>query len=60
MIDSIIAILILAAIVFLYFLPSYAAYKRKSKNADAICILNTLLGWTLIGWVVSLVWAFAN
>jgi hypothetical protein len=28
-------------------------------NAGAIFALNLLLGWTLVGWVVALVWALA-
>jgi hypothetical protein len=41
----------------IYFLPSMVGYKKK--KADAIIILNLLLGWTFIGWVVALVWAVA-
>jgi 4-hydroxybenzoate polyprenyltransferase len=44
----------------LYFLPSYIAYEKKKKNAGAIFALNLLTGWTVIGWVIGLVWAFAN
>lgn len=39
----------------LYFIPSYIA--RNKHNADAIMVLNLLLGWTLIGWVIALIWA---
>ena len=39
----------------LYFLPAFAG--RSKRNAAAIFALNLLLGWTLIGWVVALVWA---
>jgi len=42
----------------IYFLPSLVGYKKK--NANAILILNLLLGWTLLGWVVALVWALTN
>jgi hypothetical protein len=41
----------------LYFLPSIIAAKKR--NAAAIIILNVLLGWTLIGWIVAFVWALA-
>ncbi len=41
----------------LYLLPTYEAWKRKQPNLVSIFALNLLLGWTLIGWVVSLVWA---
>jgi uncharacterized membrane protein YqaE (UPF0057 family) len=42
----------------IYFLPSLVGHKKK--NANAIFILNLLLGWTLLGWVVALVWALTN
>src|SRR5580704_12338777 len=38
-----------------YFLPTLCGMKKR--NAGAIFALNLLLGWTLIGWVVALVWA---
>ncbi|TRZ48114.1 superinfection immunity protein, partial [bacterium] len=30
---------------------------RQHKNSLAIFLLNLLLGWTVLGWVVSLVWS---
>ena len=39
----------------LYFLPSIIG--RNKRNIGAIVILNLLLGWTVIGWLVALVWA---
>jgi hypothetical protein len=44
----------------LYFSPTLVALARKRANMLAILVLNTLLGWTLIGWVVALVWAYAT
>jgi hypothetical protein len=41
----------------LYLLPTFVAFGNKKRNAGAICALNLLLGWTLIGWVVALVWS---
>lgn len=41
----------------LYFLPSYEASSRDHENFGAIGMLNLFLGWTLIGWVVAMVWA---
>jgi Superinfection immunity protein/zinc-ribbon domain len=42
----------------LYFLPSILG--RNKRNFGAIFVLNLLLGWTLIGWVVALVWAVSS
>ncbi len=44
-------------IIALYFAPTITAYDKKKKNTGAIFALNFFLGWTLVGWVVALVWA---
>ncbi|MBP1971139.1 multisubunit Na+/H+ antiporter MnhG subunit [Virgibacillus natechei] len=49
-------ILILIA-VGVYFAPSIVAKVRKQTNFNSIFVLNLFLGWSLVGWVVSLVWA---
>lgn len=43
-----------------YFLPTIIAIVRKKPNAGAILILNFFLGWTFVGWIVSLVWAVSG
>ena len=39
-----------------YFLPAIIAFIRRHHNALPIFLLNLLLGWTMIGWVVN--WCF--
>jgi Superinfection immunity protein/Short C-terminal domain len=41
----------------LYFTPSIGAMIRKHHNVGAIFALNLFGGWTLVGWVVAVVWA---
>jgi hypothetical protein len=41
----------------LYFLPTIEAALRKHPNTGAIGAVNAFLGWSLVGWVVALVWA---
>jgi hypothetical protein len=41
----------------MYFLPSIVAFARSKRDTAAIVLLNFFLGWTVIGWVVALVWA---
>jgi hypothetical protein len=41
----------------LYFLPSIIAVARQKRNTLSIFLLNLFLGWTLIGWVLALVWS---
>lgn len=40
----------------LYLPPSVVANMRRKRNALAVFILNLLLGWTVVAWVVALVW----
>ncbi|MFB3390226.1 superinfection immunity protein [Flavobacterium sp. LAR06] len=47
--------LVVASAGLLYFLPSYIG--RRHQNMVAIFLLNLLLGWTILGWVGSLIWA---
>lgn len=51
-----VAFLILISIP-LYFLPSIVGFKKK--NHLSILLLNIFLGWSIIGWIVALVWATA-
>jgi Superinfection immunity protein len=41
----------------MYFLPSILALVRSKRDITAIVLLNFFLGWTMIGWVVALIWA---
>ncbi|GHC19502.1 superinfection immunity protein [Aidingimonas halophila] len=43
-----------------YMLPTIVGAARQHHNTLAITVLNLLLGWTLIGWVVALVWAMTR
>lgn len=48
------AFIIVAAI---YFLPTVVAGMRGHPNGTPIFLLNLFLGWTFIGWLVSLIWS---
>jgi hypothetical protein len=41
----------------MYFLPSIIALARSKRDTLAIFLLNLFLGWSVIGWIVALVWA---
>jgi hypothetical protein len=41
----------------LYLLPTIVAVARGKRNILGIVLVNLLLGWTLIGWIIALVWA---
>lgn len=44
-------------ILVIYFIPAITGYMAKKKNKQAILVLNLLLGWSIIGWIIALVWA---
>jgi hypothetical protein len=41
----------------MYFLPSLIALARSKRDLRSIFLLNLFLGWSIIGWIVALVWA---
>lgn len=49
--------LFMILIICIYMLPTIIAASKHKKNGSAILALNLFLGWTLIGWVVALIWA---
>jgi hypothetical protein len=49
------SILLMLVPALLYFLPTILA--RQRKDLWKIFIINLLLAWTVIGWVVLFVWA---
>jgi predicted RNA-binding Zn-ribbon protein involved in translation (DUF1610 family) len=51
---------VLALSLGIYFIPTLVAFERFHRNRGAIFVLNLFLGWTLVGWVATLVWACMN
>ena len=43
-----------------YFVPSIIAMLRRHNNAAAIFALNFLLGWTILFWIIAIVWSVTN
>lgn len=43
-----------------YLIPSIVAGARHHHNGPAILTLNLFLGWTGLGWIIALVWAFTE
>lgn len=43
-----------------YFLPALVANHRGRDGQGLIAVLNFLLGWTVLGWVVLLIVAFTG
>ena len=43
----------------IYLLPAIVALNRVHPNGMPIFIVNLFFGWTLLGWVICLAWAFS-
>lgn len=49
---------VLILLVVLNFLPTMIALLRGHHNSFAIFLTNLLLGWTVVGWIIALIWSF--
>lgn len=57
MMKSVVEFAAIAVAVSIYFLPSIIADRRKRSDTLVIALFNACLGFTVIGWVMALVWA---
>ncbi len=42
-----------------YLFPAIVGWEREHPNQVSIALLNLFLGWTFVGWVASIVWAYS-
>jgi hypothetical protein len=47
-------------VLFIYLLPTNIAMSRKSTSTWPIFIVNLFLWWTVIFWLVELIWASSS
>ena len=52
----ILLLFVFTVFVAVYVLPAIVASKRRHRHRKTILVINLLLGWTTIGWVVAMVW----
>ena len=64
MISSAVSFIVIASLtslsLALYLLPCLIGCARRAPDMGAVAVINILLGWTLIGWVVALAMAFRS
>lgn len=58
--EGFIGFIILSVVTAVYLIPTFVAANVKHHNAAAIFVLNLFLGWTLVGWVLALVWSLTK
>jgi threonine/homoserine/homoserine lactone efflux protein len=54
---GVLGVIAVVAVIWVYFLPTIVSRNRKHNDASAIFVLNLLAGFTIIFWVIALVWA---
>ena len=47
-------------LLLVYLLPMIIAIGNKKRNMVAISLMNILLGWSVICWIISLIWAISK
>ncbi|HEX3860598.1 MAG TPA: superinfection immunity protein [Stellaceae bacterium] len=50
-------VILLILILVLYMLPTLLAFARDIPRRKLVTVINIILGWTLIGWLVAFLWA---
>ena len=41
-----------------YFIPGIIAVSRRHRKATYILLVNLFFGWSVLGWIIALLWAF--
>lgn len=41
----------------MYWSPSLIAYGRRARHWPFIALFNSLLGWTVVGWLAAIAWS---
>ena len=57
MLSNTVTVVVLLLIALIYMLPTLIAFGREHPRRADIAVINILLGWTLIVWVVVFLWA---
>jgi Superinfection immunity protein len=55
--DATHGLMVLIALLAIYFLPWFVARSRQHHATDGILIANLVLGWTVVGWFGALAWS---
>jgi hypothetical protein len=50
---------LISTLFIMYWLPTIIAIARQAHSALGVFLLNFFLGWTVIGWILALIWSLA-
>jgi len=57
MFENTVTVIELILIAIIYMLPTLIAFARDLPARQLITVINIILGWTLIVWVICFIWA---
>lgn len=52
--------IIFVLVALFYFIPSFNASMRGHPQRTPITLLNLFLGWTVVGWIIAMIWSSTN
>jgi hypothetical protein len=55
--NDLVVVVLVGLFLVIYALPALVASSRGHQQTMAITVLTLLLGWSLLGWIIALVWA---
>ena len=58
--DGLLIAILFIIVAIVYFVPTIIAFLRGHPSKWAIGALNLLLGWTVLGWIGSLIWSLTG
>lgn len=51
---------VVVVVIAAYWLPMIAAWVNRAPSKGSVFVVNLLLGWTIIGWIVALAMAMRD
>lgn len=58
--DGFLGVCVIVLVGGVYFLPVFIASHRQHNNTAAIFWTNLLLGWSVLGWIITFIWAWTD
>jgi hypothetical protein len=55
--NSSVGFVLIGMIILCYFFPTIIAVSRHHRNGSAIFLVNLFFGWSVIGWLIALIWS---
>ncbi|MCL1972747.1 MAG: superinfection immunity protein [Endomicrobia bacterium] len=55
--ETIVLVVAIFIALIIYFLPTIIASQRNHNSAGLIFFVNLFVGWTVVVWLITLIWA---